>query len=81
MPRNLFSAGYLPLTRFLTRFILSLLCWLVVGAFLLVSAKAAGPLGVGSTNPRLFVDSAISIRCSTKSAAMRLHQVESGNTT
>ena len=51
--------GSLPQTRFVTtfRFALSLLSWLVFVACFLAPAKAAGPLSVGSGNPRFFVDS------------------------
>jgi hypothetical protein len=52
----LFFGRNLPQTRFVTRFALGLLCWLVSVACFLASAKAAGPLSVGSANPRFFVD-------------------------
>jgi hypothetical protein len=58
MPKILFF-GNLPQTRFAItfRFALSLLFWLVFVACFLTPAKAAGPLSVGSSNPRFFVDS------------------------
>ena len=60
MPRNL-SFGNLPQARFVAtfRFPLSLLSWFVFAVCFLspAPAKAAGPLSVGSSNPRFFVDS------------------------
>jgi hypothetical protein len=56
MPGIIFFGGYLPQTRFLTRFTLSLWCWLVFLACFVSPVKAAGSLSVGSTNPRFFVD-------------------------
>ena len=59
MPRILFF-GNLPQTRFVAsfRFVLSLL-WFVFAVCFLSPApvKAAGPLSVGSSNPRFFIDS------------------------
>jgi hypothetical protein len=59
MPRVLFFGGNLPQIRFVTAFrvALSLLSWFIFVACFLASAKAAGPLSVGSSNPRFFVDS------------------------
>src|SRR5215510_4557043 len=58
MTRILFF-GNQPQTHFVTtfRFALSLLSWLVFVTCFLAPAKAAGPLSVGSSNPRFFVDS------------------------
>src|SRR5262245_49963916 len=58
MPGILFF-GNQPETHVVTtfRFALSLLSWLVFVAYFLAPAEAAGPLSVGSSNPRFFVDS------------------------
>jgi hypothetical protein len=50
---------YLSQTPFATasRLVLSLLSWFVFLACFATSAKATGPLSVGSINPRFFVDS------------------------
>src|SRR5215468_9807329 len=58
MPRILFF-GNQPQTHVVTtfRFALSLLSWLVFVAYFLAPAEAAGPLSVGASNPRFFVDS------------------------
>src|SRR5262249_6246163 len=58
MPRILFFRNQ-PQTHFVTtcRFALGLLSWLVFVTCFLAPAKAAGPLSVGSSNPRVFVDS------------------------
>ncbi len=58
MPGILFF-GNQPETHVITtfRFALSLLSWLVFVACFVPPAEAAGPLSVGSSNPRLFVDS------------------------
>src|SRR5262247_4004545 len=57
MPCVLFFWGNLTQTRFGTRFTLSLLSWLVFLSCFLAPAEAAGPLSVGASNPRFFVDS------------------------
>jgi hypothetical protein len=56
MPGIFFFGGSLPRIRFVTtsRFTLGLLSWLVV--CFLAPAQAAGPLSVGSSNPRFFID-------------------------
>src|SRR5215831_4934851 len=58
MPRILFF-GNQPQTYFVTtfHFAVGLLSWLVFVTCSLAPAKAAGPLSVGSSNPRFFVDS------------------------
>src|SRR5215475_1279457 len=58
MPRILFF-GNQPQTHFVTtfRFAVGLLSWLVFVTCSLAPAKAAGPLSVGSSNRRFFVDS------------------------
>ena len=59
MSRIWFFSESSPQTRPVatSRFALSLLSWLIFVACFLSPAKAAGPLGVGSSNPRFFVDS------------------------
>jgi hypothetical protein len=57
MPGMLLFGGDLPKTHFVSRFALWFLCYLVLVSCFLASAEAAGPLGVGSSNPRFFVDS------------------------
>jgi Chitobiase/beta-hexosaminidase C-terminal domain/Family of unknown function (DUF6298)/Putative collagen-binding domain of a collagenase len=58
MPRILFLGGNLPQIYFASasRLTLNLLSWLVFLACFVASAKAAGPLSVGSANTRFFVD-------------------------
>jgi Family of unknown function (DUF6298) len=58
MPRILFLGGNLPQIYFASasRLTLNLLSWLVFLACFVASAKAAGPLSVGSANARFFVD-------------------------
>ena len=59
MSSILFFSESSPQTRSAatSRFALSLLSWLIFVACFLSPAKAAGPLSVGSSNPRFFVDS------------------------
>ena len=58
MPGMLFLGEEdLPKTHFVSRLALGFLSCLVFASCFLASAEAAGPLGIGSSNPRFFVDS------------------------